>query len=870
MKKYYSLPLVAAILFWSSCKNNNQPKTEVRNFPEIHITPGDPEAEEYRASITRRHDLIHMDLDVRFDWSKRYLYGKESVSLKPHFYPMKDVWLNARGMQINRVGLINGKDTLPLTFNHANDSLIIQMDCEYKGGEAFRLFIDYVARPDELKDIGGSQAINSDKGLYFINPDGKEKNKPRQIWTQGETQANSVWFPTIDAPNQKMTQEIKITIDNEFKTLSNGLMISSTVNTDGTRTDTWRQELPHSPYLVMMAIGPYSVVTDKWRDREVSYFVEKEYERVARKIFGNTPEMIEFFSKKMGVDYPWAKYSQVVVRDYVSGAMENTTATIHGEFLQQDERELLDGTNEDVVSHELFHHWFGDYVTCESWSNIPLNESFATYGEYLWNEHKYGREEADLGRLNDLNAYLRESKTKKVDLIRFYYDSKEDMFDRHSYQKGGCILHMLRYTIGDDAFFAGLKLYLENNKFKNVEVHQLRLAFEEVTGQDLNWFFNEWFLNKSHPVLDIKYKWDETSRIASVTVEQTQDLQESPLYRMPLAVDIYENGKARREKILLSKKAETFQFTCSAKPDFINFDADKILVGVKNENHTNEEWIAMYRTAPLFQDRFDALTAIAKEYKAGTPEAQIIRDGLKDRHWKIRQNAVAKIEPLCTGDERESTRKALMNIAINDPKSAVREEAVSALDANFKDEELIMFFQNATTDSSFDVCGTAFNALAARDKEAALKLAAKQEGSNHDRMNAILAGLYAKHGGDNQAVFMKKALDNSSGFSTYNRLQQYGKFLQRCTGKNNIENGIVDIYTTGKAAENWIVRLAAVQALAEYGNHAAEESKTAAKAGDTATSTLWEGYRAYAAKHLDELKKNETNEMLLKIYNSGK
>ena len=160
---------------------------------------------------------------------------------------MKDVWLNARGMQINRVGLLTGKDTLPLTFNHANDSLYIQMDREYKGGEAFRLFIDYVARPDELKDVGGSQAINSDKGLYFINPDGKEKNKPRQIWTQGETQANSVWFPTIDVPNQKMTQEIKITIENEFKTLSNGLLVNSTVNTDGTRTDTWRQELPHSP-----------------------------------------------------------------------------------------------------------------------------------------------------------------------------------------------------------------------------------------------------------------------------------------------------------------------------------------------------------------------------------------------------------------------------------------------------------------------------------------------------------------------------------------------------------------------------------------------------------------------------------------------
>jgi aminopeptidase N len=295
-------------------------------------------------------------------------------------------------------------------------------------------------------------------------------------------------------------------------------------------------DLPHAPYLFMMAIGEFAIVKDKWRDREVNYYVEPKYEIDARAIFGNTPEMMEFFSKKMGVDYAWPKYSQVVVRDYVSGAMENTSATIHGEFVQQTAREMIDRNNEDIVSHELFHHWFGDLATCESWSNLPLNESFATYGEYLWNEYKYGRDIADIGLESDLKSYLDESKMKQEHLIRFYYENREDMFDRHSYAKGGTILHMLRKYLGDDAFFAGLKLYLTNNSFKSAEVHDLRLAFEEVTGEDLNWFFNQWFLNQGHPKLSINYNWDAATMSQQITVEQLQDLNTTPLYKLPVPV----------------------------------------------------------------------------------------------------------------------------------------------------------------------------------------------------------------------------------------------------------------------------------------------------------------------------------------------
>jgi len=867
--KKYTL-FLSAILLFHSCKTSKNSGTEVRNLPEITVVPEEEYSQEYMGSYPKSYDLLHTALDVRFDWGKRYLLGKATLALRPHFYPGNFVWLNARGMDINKVALLQNNDTIALTFEYSNDSLKVNLNKTYTRSESFKIYIDYTAKPDELKNIGGSAAISSDKGLYFINPEGKAKDKPMQIWTQGETQANSVWFPTIEATNQKMTQEIKITVDSTYKTLSNGLLIQSKNNNDGTRTDTWKQDLPHAPYLVMMAIGKYAVVKDTWNGKEVNYYVEPKYENVARKIFGNTPEMITFFSKITGVEYPWAKYSQVVVRDYVSGAMENTTATVHGEFLQQDERELLDGTNEDVISHELFHQWFGDYVTCESWANIALNESFATYGEYLWNEYKYGRDDADIYRLYDLNAYLRESKTKKENLIRFHYEKREDLFDRHSYQKGGTILHMLRKYVGDEAFFASLKLYLETNKYKPVEAHQLRIAFEEITGEDLNWFFNQWFYAKGHPVLEFSYQYNEVNKTTAVTVKQQQDLNESPVFRIPVAVDIYSGDEIKRQTVVISKAEETFYFESDKKPDLINMDAEKMITGVRNDKHSAEEWMTLYRKGPLFQDRMDALLAITNDYKAGSPGSEIVLEALKDKNRRIREVAINKIEAWTTSDRKDEIKKLLMSIGRKDKYAEVRDAAITALDNHYKDDELISYFKNTISDSSFTVMQSSLQALAERDKDGALSISTTLESSQHEQVYRILSTLYARHGSDKQFNYMKKALDNSSGVGTYSQLKQFGKYIQRCLERNNIQNGLQSIYQYGKTEDPWIVRLAAVQALSEYGNYSFEQATVAAKANDKTTEQNWISFGEIAAKYLEELKKNETNEMLLKIYNTKK
>ena len=397
------------------------------------------------------------------------------------------------------------------------------------------MYIKYTARPEEVEQAG-SQAISDAKGLYFIDPMDTDPDKPTQIWTQGETESNSCWFPTIDSPNQKTTQEIYIRVPDKYTTLSNGLLIAQVNNTDSTRTDHWKMSQAHAPYLFFMGIGEYSIVKDSWNNIAVNYYVEPDYKDEAQAIFGNTPEMIQFFSEKFGVNYPWEKYSQIVVRDFVSGAMENTTTTLHGEMAYQQKGQLIDeNTWEDVISHELSHHWFGDLVTTESWSNITVNESFATYSEYLWREYKYGKDHADAHLFQDKTQYISGGNYDKK-LVRFHYADREDVFDGVSYQKGANILHMLRKYIGDEAFFTGLKLYLTKHQFKSAEAHQLRIALEEVSGKDLNPFFNQWYYENGHPKLHISYEYKDLLNKVNVTIKQADKV-----FSFPLAIDIYES-----------------------------------------------------------------------------------------------------------------------------------------------------------------------------------------------------------------------------------------------------------------------------------------------------------------------------------------
>lgn len=626
----------------------------------------------YKGSNTILHDIIHTKLELSFNYHKEEVYGKAQITLKPYYYSSDTLILDAQKFIIHNVELITNTNKQKLFYTYDESKLRIQLDKTYARDDSFSVKIDYTARPNQVSN-GGSWAIRSNKGLYFI--DSKSDNP--QIWTQGETQSNSAWFPTIDSPNQNMTQEILLTVNQEFVTLSNGVLLSSLLNNDGTRTDHWKQDKPHAPYLAMIAVGRFEIIKDYWRDMPVYVYAKKEHTEKAKALFEKTYKMIDFFSDKLDYSYPWEKYHQIIVKDFVSGAMENTGAVVFGEYVLGYSNEEQRINYESVVAHELAHHWFGDLVTCESWANLPLNESFATYFEYIWLEHEYGRYTADKHLENDYLTYSFERLFKDEYLIRFYNKHRDNMFDAHSYQKGSLILHMLRYTVGDEAFWDALELYLNQNEYQAVEIHHLRLAFEEVTGQDLNWFFNQWFLNKGIPELQIKYDYDSINSKIVVETDQIQNLTNAPLYRIPTMIDIYFNDTTIRKKIIIDDKKEKFTFSSTIEPLFINFDPQNTILCKKWEEYDTKEYIHILDKAPLYKDKKEAFKKL-NNYK----DPQLDTVYLKLTHhdeWEIRYKALTKLKINESDSLFNQYIKRLTDMSKNDPHQKIRNYAKDIL-----------------------------------------------------------------------------------------------------------------------------------------------------------------------------------------------
>jgi aminopeptidase N len=735
----------------------------------------------YQPSKTLKNDLVHTKLEVSFDWQKKYLNGTATLTFKPYFYPQSILELDAKGMDIHSVDLVSPRHTA-LKFDYNKKLIKIFLDKTYLRTDTFIVQVKYTAKPEELPK-GGSEAITSDKGLYFINADGKEPNKPRQIWTQGETEASSCWFPTIDSPNERTTQEMYITVDTNFAVLSNGEFIYSHKNVGGTKTDLWRQELPHAPYLFMMVVGEFFIYKDHWHDMEVNYYVEPQFGPYAKSIFGNTPEMIEFYSNKLGYKYPWAKYSEVVVRDYVSGAMENTSATIFYEALQVDDRELLDENWDFIIAHELFHHWFGDLVTCESWSNLPLNESFANYSEYLWAEYKVGLDEADLHGEKEMEEYLDEAKRKQEPLIRYQYLDKEDMFDRHSYNKGGRILHMLRKYVGDEAFFESLKLYLHRNQFTSVEVHDLRLAFEDVTGEDLNWFFNQWFLSPGHPELKVTHEYQ--TGIVKLKVVQTQDTLKSPVYRLPLGVDIWVNGIKNRYNIVVDKAEQEFQIPVPATPNLVLFDSDLHLLGKIDHPCSEEELLFQFNHSDRYLARKEAFESIfaLKEKEGGSNESkfnnpairELLQKGLTDKFWAIRDLALDQFTKNLI-PEIATYMSYVEAIAMNDPKPTVRARGIQFLSA-YDNNKYVEVYKKGLNEKAYSVVGASLAAYLKTDDRSKQLDFKELEAMNNINIIVALAGYFIKNKDQSKFEWFNGKIKTSNDRELYTLLHYFVPYL---------------------------------------------------------------------------------------------
>ena len=778
-----------------------------QNVPTAVAPPVYP----YHPARPRQHDLIHTRLAVRFDWEKHHLLGTATLELRPYFYPQNNVVLDAKGFDIHSVGLLENSKVKPLTYDYDGEQLDIDLGGTYTRNDRYLLQIEYTAKPDEAP-AGGSAAITSDKGLYFVGTETDSlSDTMRQIWTQGETEANSRWFPTIDAPNERTTQEMYITVDDRYVTLSNGVLVSSEMVNDSTRTDYWRMDQAHAPYLFMMAVGEFAKVEDSWRGMPVNYYLHPDYAPYAKDIFGHTPDMLTFFSDKLGVKYPWPKYAQIVVDEFVSGAMENTTASVFYDALLVDDRALIDSHWDDIIAHELFHHWFGDLVTTESWANLTLNEGFASYSEYLWNEHRYGQDEAAYKLWEQGQNYLTEAETKQVNLIRYRYADQEDMFDRHSYDKGSRVLHMLRSYVGDDAFFAALQSYLTRHAYNSVEVDDLRQAFEAVTGEDLNWFFDQWYLSSGHPQLKIEQRYANDTLF--LQVDQVQDSTTTPIFRLPTYVDVWVNGQKERFAVEVDQASQVLELPAARQPDLVVFDGESALLAQVDFEKSREALRYQFANTDGFVHQFQALTRLLEDTLA-TDTKQILAEALNNDFWVIRQTALGALEEQLTEADTALLEK-VEQLARQDPRSLVQADAISLL-ATVDAEAYQDLFRQTLEDSSYAVMGTSLAAYAqtsATDKD---ELFARYQPYDNFNVVMTLADYYVENNKTDQYDWFTAKIPRVDDQTLYYFLNYFARYLTQLGDQQQIDKGIDLLAHYAEHHPRYFVRMSGYRSLSFF------------------------------------------------------
>lgn len=766
-------------------------------------------------------DLLHTELHLKPDFDSKTMSGKAILTLKPYFYPQSMLELNARGFEIKSIKSQNQI----LKYTYAEDIISINLGKTFSSNDTLKVTIEYTAQPEKLK-TSGSEAITSDKGLYFIVPSSENPKLPKQLWTQGETQSNSVWFPTIDSPNQNHTQDIYMTVDKSFTTLSNGLLSDTKNNSDGTKTDHWKLEKPHAVYLSMIAAGNFKKVTDSTFKRfEVSYFVEPEYEKNAYQIFGRTPEMIDFFEKLLGVKYQWPKYAQIPVRKYVSGAMENTTATVHSKSVQKNANQIIDGNDDGVIAHELLHHWFGNLVTCESWSHLPLNESFANYSEFLWANHKEGKDEADYLYLTALQEYMQEASQKQVPMIRFDFASQEDMFDAHSYQKGGRILHQLRLEVGDEAFFKTLNYYLLKYAGQTAEIEDLRLSFEKVTGRDLKWFFDQWFFKPGHPNILVEHKVEKNK--INLMLKQVTDSTSNFIYDLKIPVEIQTSTGIKIDNLKFNTAQQNYELNFEGEYQNVLINPDGYLLAAINHEKSETELINQYQNSKTIYGRLFALENLTYKAVEGSETnplqnkkvREVVLEALKDPFWRIRDLAVQKFFDY-DGEDFLKVEKALQQIIKNDPRTNVRASAILAV-KNFLNPQNDILFREALNDTSNQVKAAALEALFTNNVQDASDLATKYSSVNDFNIFMAVSAFYSQNPvADNYQWFLEKLTD-FEGFELYQGVTSLGAFLLK-SDTQIIQKSVPYLKNKGLNESEWFVRLSAVRALSMLGDSVVE------------------------------------------------
>jgi aminopeptidase N len=515
------------------------------------------------------------------------------------------------------------------------------------------------------------------RGIYFIQPDKHYPHKPTQVWTQGEDEDSRYWFPCFDYPGQLSTSEIRVRIPQPLVAISNGELID-TVEEAKYTTYHWSQQQIHPTYLMTLAVGDFAEIRDEWHDKPVTYYVEKGREADAKRSMGKTPQMIEFLSEKYGYPYAFPKYAQVCVDDFIFGGMENTSTTLLTDRCLLDERAILDNRNtESLVVHELAHQWFGDLVVIKHWSHAWIKEGMASYSEVMWTQREYGYQEAAYYRLSEARSYFSEDSSRyRRPMVTHVYREAIELYDRHIYEKGSCVYHMIRAELGDELFWQAIQTFVQDNAHKTVETIDLLRAIEKATGRNLAFLFDQYVYRGGHPDFKVAYAWDGDANLAKVTVTQTQakaDSKDLFNLRIPIGFGYKENPQLTTFTVRVHEKEQSFYFPLTQKPDFISFDVGNNYLKTVKLEFPISELKAQLEFDPHPISRIYAAEALAK--KGGLEATLALSSALKNEpFWGVRVEVAKELAEI----QLDQAFDGLV-AGLDDPSPFVRRAVIGSL-----------------------------------------------------------------------------------------------------------------------------------------------------------------------------------------------
>ena len=651
---------------------------------------------EPRYARDRRVDIRHVQIDVELDFATRSIEGRVTTDFAAIAEDVASVGFDAEEMGI--LGVTDGRRRL--AFDHCGGRLEIALGSPLPSGKAARTVVHYRARPR--------------LGLYFTGNDPAYPDTPVQAWTQGQDDDSRFWFPCVDYPNERASTEVRVTVPDTMTALSNGRLVSEHHDRARRRkTFHYRQDIPHVAYLVMIAAGEFSVVRRTWRGVPVEYWVARGREAEAMRSFRPTPRMLSFFSRETGLPYPYAKYAQICVADFIFGGMENTSATVLTDRTLHDRRAHLDFSSDGLVAHELAHQWFGDLLTCRDWSHGWLNEGFATY---------YGRMcEADLLESTEgpgtaarmiwelQEAYIEEGTSRyRRPIVTNEYDEPIQLFDAHLYVKGALVIHMLRRVVGDAAFRKAIRLYVQRHQASTVVTSDLQHAFEEATGRSLQEFFEQWVHKPGHPELEAAFTWDAARKTAAVTVRQKQDRSDGvPLFRFDLDIEFACGSRTIRKTVKVTRAEETYYVPLPRRPRRARIDPDHALLRALKFPRPIEMLVDQLRNDPRFSGKVEAIGELAREGSARAADA-VAKAMRSDDSWAVRGRAAQALAGFRSADALNTLIRRVR--AETHPKA--RRGVVGALGAFRGERRLLPLLQKTLdTDPSYFVCAEAAQAI---------------------------------------------------------------------------------------------------------------------------------------------------------------